>query len=1090
MDDIISEVKAQITANKDKIFASFSTDPKIRAEQIFELNYINRNRSEFVTMTMVNKTLHMVLKNMKISEDLANRLGIPQNRDTSMWSAVINLFRKALGMKPSDTSAIEAVMHISEKSFDYMHPRMAIEGEQRRIQAADKLTPQGNPQLASPVDRLREEVSNSLSSQLVGDPEAHAKLTEALSDPKQFLANVRDNTDLQKLLKGVKISPELKQEIGLPKWRTDNAWNAAQHIMGKEEGRGPRGEPKPAVAETPFEREQANTVRQTAQMGEEAEKAPRDLADRVKEQYADKGTALQETGYRAWLKVAFSDTVRIASEHLFGPKDEGNSFRRVQELIEKQGQLINSYLNDRTDLMNKLSKLMRTAPDRLGDIITLLSEAADYNVHPDMPLGEDLNKHLNVKNPDHNVSMENAEGYMAHPRLSDTYNKMHPDDQALFRELRDTMMDEGRKNSTANLKNLIDGVRLNHERDKVLQAALKKNEADRTPAEIKKVERYNAINKVINKEELTKEELEAHGSDPHIQSMNNLRNLLKKSGPYFPSARKGVWVVNAEHNIPDAPNAASKDGHVITFHNREDAFNFRQKLVDASLPSHMEQVHEPTSTTQKPGEPKQYRVIVQNKHSSAYESLREANKAADALRKSGAMLSVDNPMIREKNSTIEYGLHSGTLREMDHAIDAMANLDDRQKQELKDSNRQAAMSVMRGNRVNAGLMKRNRVRGANGNPVRVVHDYFTATARNRARAETQPGIDRGFEEMRDTARDTQDADTWKRGMIVKEMEDRILNFGKAGFTSQMPTWLQNLSTMAFLKYMAAPIHYALDLTHPYLVSIPQLAARHGFVRAHTEFQKALNLMGGRTPALVKGLQGAWRQAWDGTATPTDFLSGIRETMVKNGADFDLLRALDQAIETNALHSIVMDFQRHYDKTGLFQTGMDRVQGIGQEMSSAVDAINRMATFIAGYNLERSKMGEVHTPTQNAAHHAQAMQLREGTYPDPNAGPIHCRQPQHALKEPASAGNDAVPLRTHDDLQGDGAQRVQRIQGRKHRSQVGRSEGVAWHHGNRSRAWRHYGGRARTDTSCCHACPYVRLVGLVGGRGGLDKAAVN
>ena len=64
--------------------------------------------------------------------------------------------------------------------------------------------------------------------------------------------------------------------------------------------------------------------------------------------------------------------------------------------------------------------------------------------------------------------------------------------------------------------------------------------------------------------------------------------------------------------------------------------------------------------------------------------------------------------------------------------------------------------------------------------------YFAASARNRARARTMPDIDKAMGEMREHSRNTQDADTWKRGMLIREMENRTGNYGKDGFTGQMP----------------------------------------------------------------------------------------------------------------------------------------------------------------------------------------------------------------------------------------------------------------------------------------------------------------
>ena len=185
-------------------------------------------------------------------------------------------------------------------------------------------------------------------------------------------------------------------------------------------------------------------------------------------------------------------------------------------------------------------------------------------------------------------------------------------------------------------------------------------------------------------------------------------------------------------------------------------------------------------------------------------------------------------MLREKNESIDYGLHSGTLRAMDHAVDALTHLSKEEKNSLKEANEQAALGLMKGNRMNRGFLKSNRVRGANADPVLAMHDYLANSARTQARSKTLPDIDKAFQEMREHTRNVQDENTPKRGMLVQEMEDRANHFGKDGFTGQTSPALQKITTLAYLKDMMAPIHYALDLTHPYLQSIPHMAGRHGF----------------------------------------------------------------------------------------------------------------------------------------------------------------------------------------------------------------------------------------------------------------------
>ena len=850
-----------------------------------------------------------------------------------------------------------------------------------------------SPELKDLMERLRNDVRAHMP---LMDVQSRGKVEYALSDPEEFLTGMMTNPEVQKLLKGVKISDELARDIGIPRWRKATMWNGILHIIQRALGLSPRDvsaiEGAMAITEkTMWSRDPGMAMEAGARslgikfqkitddhihaMGDDAQEAVSKPPSFWKGEFATaRKTGMEDKLFNTYSKTANTDTLRIDNEHLFGRRDEKNSFRRIQEGMEKQSQLIRNMLSKRDPLMRRMADMKRADPQGLQDVVQLLSESADYKVHPDEALGMGLNDHIGTKNLNEKADPDNHEAILAHPRLSSTYETMDGTKQALFRDLRDAMMNEGSKNAEAHLKILSDALRQNFEKNDKLQVAAAKPESQRSPAELKQVERYNAVSKVLNGDKLDGDEADKFNEDPQIKMLRDARKALKQDGPHFPSGRKGDMVVNAEREIPEAPNAISVKDNEVTFDSRKDAFDYRRKVVDQSLTSTMEKVSDPVSSEQKPGQPERYVVRVQNKHSSAYETLHEANKASDALKQSGLYKegSVTQPMVREKNENLDYGLHTGTVRAMDHAVDALTHLSKEQKDDLKEANTQAALGLMKGNRVNQGLMTRNRVRGANADPVLAAHDYFSTSARNRARAATMPDIDRAFDEMRETTRDVQDGNTWKRGVLTKEMETRALNFGKQGFTGQMPAYLQNLSTLAYLKYMAAPVHYMLDLTHPYLISIPQLGARHGFVRSHLAFQKALNDMGGRTPAMVKGLKGAWKAAWDSGHAPTDFISDIKDALKSNGATDDELRAVDQATETGALHSILMDFRPHFDKTSTLQTTMQRAQSVGQEMSSAVDAINRIATFVTGYRLEREQMGKPTTNGQRIAQHAQAI----------------------------------------------------------------------------------------------------------------------
>ena len=243
------------------------------------------------------------------------------------------------------------------------------------------------------------------------------------------------------------------------------------------------------------------------------------------------------------------------------------------------------------------------------------------------------------------------------------------------------------------------------------------------------------------------------------------------------------------------------------------------------------------------------------------------------------------------------------------------------------------------------------------------------------RSKSMPDIDAAFKEMRDINRNVQDANTPRRGMVTAEMEKRAGIFGKDGFTGQMSPALQRITSLAYLKDMMAPMHFALDLTHQYLQSIPQIAGRHGYASTLAMHTKTMSDMGAGS-VLGKGVKGMFN-AMKGDK-PTDLMTGIRASLEKSGASAGDLKAFDAGRETPHLGSIITDFSKSFDRTGGLDRGMQYLQGIGNEMSHAVDAVNRVATYMTAYRQERAKMGKAETLAQEVAHHAQAVRYAKDT----------------------------------------------------------------------------------------------------------------
>jgi hypothetical protein len=81
---------------------------------------------EFLTRLMTDDMVQSKVKGIKISRELADQLQVPKWRKATMWEGVLSLIRRALGLGPRDTSAIEAAMAVTEFTLHKNLPAEAM----------------------------------------------------------------------------------------------------------------------------------------------------------------------------------------------------------------------------------------------------------------------------------------------------------------------------------------------------------------------------------------------------------------------------------------------------------------------------------------------------------------------------------------------------------------------------------------------------------------------------------------------------------------------------------------------------------------------------------------------------------------------------------------------------------------------------------------------------------------------------------------------------------------------------------------------------------------------------------------------------
>ena len=428
---------------------------------------------------------------------------------------------------------------------------------------------QDNPELQDLMDRLHNEV-------LMGMPEPssedYAKLRYALSDPEEFLTGLMTNPNVQKLLKGVKISEQLARDIGIPKWRKMTAWNTVLHIIQKALGLSPRdvsaieaamsiseqamwahrrgvgdlmeaqgravnatreAAPKAPVSlyKTKFQREDPPERDQNAFL-----KTPAEHFAGIKNIDRDmvKGYTKDLAGN---VKVGFlSKTAKFLSgtqlSDLHGKiftDAKGNIIEAINNARNKVVSTYNTLRGGDKDLIHRGYILDRKYASRMGDYAELLNLSSRYNIHADREA------------PKASTARKNVQRDTNYGRARDLYNSLPTELQKRYTEEKQ------------------------YYRDK--QQALAKTVLDKT---LPVLDLPKDMEERVRNNDLTDDDWEQLGKLHAAEAISNAQRLINKKDVYFPGGRgDGRWVVTGRYEMPKGGKDTNFAGDQLADNKRE-----------------------------------------------------------------------------------------------------------------------------------------------------------------------------------------------------------------------------------------------------------------------------------------------------------------------------------------------------------------------------------------------------------------------------------------------------------------------------------------------------------------------------------------
>ena len=774
----------------------------------------------------------------------------------------------------------------------------------------------------------------------------------AFTNEKEFVAEAFSNKTFREHLAHLDISPRMMKGLGLEGWRKTtgfkaqlrNLWDAFKmalsHAFGEPKSasfleatlsvtdRIMKAQEKTSVPVEDLSRRTVKTIADSAN----PEKAAGDymkLSDAMhdageKLSHFAPGSKAREIGYA----FRAADQLRQGYEHLFGARDESNPFRNLTESIEKAGVKAHNYHLEGNELSRRFYELAK-AKDHIAIQFARLAEAATIaNVHLDR-----ANGHLSAGD------LHDAQARAMLPKLKAEFDAMvkeAPETKQLWADA----VDYFQKTHDAMAKDLIDNhVGLIADAHTAVGGAA-------------------GLKQRLFDGKATADDMKLF-SDAQANSFAQMREIHKMDGAYFPLMRRGDFAVKATMKV-DPGKGKLIGANVVQFANEADAHAYAAKSplkvnrtsevwVDRNNPEQRVGKNDPNAV-------QAYRLEVQHEHVSFHEKQHEAVQAQADLRDDPLVANVSDIMRRQNNKNFDISLSSPQVQAILRSIDQMS-LPQARRDEMKRTWIDISQRMMTGNRIETRRIPRRNVIGASRDMAKNISEYSLSSSAYRAKLEFAKPIFDALARMQKEAKDLEysgdNEATLRRGEMIDEMTKR-LHAGMADMNTKTSPFVQGLMTLSYQKSMGSPAHMLIHSTHPWMISAPYLAARHG-AKAYGVLGQMYKDMGG-TGAVKEGMKSFARQVGaGGTAKPKNWLDHFKAEF--HGSDkADMIRMWEALAETGDIHPEAgMEVHRmDPSEGGVILAGLRRVDAMVREMSSTSEAMNRFAESGAAYRLERSK----------------------------------------------------------------------------------------------------------------------------------------
>ncbi|QGM46133.1 PLxRFG domain-containing protein [Methylocystis heyeri] len=892
--------------------------------------------------------------------EMLPKLALQRRKDGSIQSYIARQLRHIVGDTPVhivDESAISAMRYDTVGHYDPMHGHIVV----RATGDAAKLTHRVLHEAVHAATWLKIYKSKRLQDTLrsiMDDIREETPNHYGMTNPHEFIAEAFGNEEFQNMLAASPISDALAAKLGLGADAKRTMWQAVTDFVRRIVGLQPHVHTaldaimrvSERMKQGDFDAEHPHVeslrdrfvahlkdveeVRDTAHAQRTARQVVDDLVNRI--DAAGRGKDLSH-----FMKTQAAQLMTGRQLYQMTRHKTGEVFSRAHEA-----------LNDAAARMDtRMKHLFAPAYDMARDVaamskkymgedwqnyLDLTDRAQRYNVHPDVGLGDAKNRHLDLSRENTKKGDEaagafiNWQGRSKHAELAAQYKALPEELQKFWNRTQDFYAEQAKGAKDATLSKMLNGTDL--------------------PPEVKASAKAGKVMLDDTNEKY-------HGV---LKATNNVHTAFKQTGPYAPSYRRGDWITHGELKYAKPTDGKLIDKHTYEFDTREAAHKYATSL---DLPTSHKTAYYDSLTGERStyegaisreGEPiGKYHVKVNPRVFEAHETQRAAGAHRQEMLDSGKFADVQE--VQKRNDTVDAGLEISTPQ-MQALIDNVRNygsLGDNDRAEISKAISEAAVTMYPGNRFAKRMLGKGHTLGRDEDMARDFLDYGRSLSSYRAKGEFAPEINQHLETMRkdiDASR-YHDSVTDKQE-VFKSIKERLGHIDTGALGGDLNPIVRDAMLLTGLKRMASIGHVLIHMAHPFQMSLPVLASRHG-MRAAGEIGRVYKDVSA-LDILKEGGAGFKRLISDPNARATNFLTTVRERLSNQKDGRDLNRMLDALVESGHIHPDNMfDFTKSTPEGNAAQRALYRVDNAFREISGAAEMVNRMVDAIAAYRLERS-----------------------------------------------------------------------------------------------------------------------------------------